>query len=384
MVLKKPVFWVLILSILVFSLIFLLRVKDEMIDFEVNHQAGERIKWGETLYRAEDGHYQFKYSPFSSLLYLPLSYLPLEAAKVIWYSIILFSSGLLLYISQSLLTPKGKNSWILPALTFLILGRYFLRELQLGQINALIAFLLVLMIWLLNRSKKFSSSCEEKSAGMIWGLSIALKPYALIFLPYFLIKKKWLALGFGLLFLGFSLLIPSLFYGFRGNLEVLKEWQFSLSKSTPPLLDSQDNISIVAFFMKWTGNLQLSLYFYGFTLVALALFLLYVVLKGSKIQNALLLDCAVILILIPLASPLGWDYNLLFSALGVMIIVDSFDRYPLFWRALLIINFLVIFFSFYSLLGRKLYASFMSLSVITIDFMIIIASLSYLRLKRYR
>ena len=355
-----------------------------MIDFEVNYKAGERIKWGETLYRLEDGHYQFKYSPFSSLLYLPLSFLPLDFAKSIWYFIILLSTGLLLYISQSLLKSAGKNSWILPVLTYLILARYFLRELQLGQINALIAFLLILMIFLLARGEEISSSWSEKSAGLLWGLSIAFKPYSLIFLPYFLIKKKWQTLAFGLLFLGFSLFIPSLFYGFKGNFNVLKEWQISLSKSTPHLLDSQDNISIIALFMKWTENLKLSLYLFGLALIALALFLLYIILKGSKIKRALILDCAIILMIIPLVSPLGWDYNLLFSALGVMIVLQSFDKYSRFWRAVLLANFLVIFFSLYSILGRELYASFMSLSIITINFMIIVAYLSYLRLKRYR
>jgi hypothetical protein len=384
MILKKSAFWLLILGLLIFFSLFILRVKDEMVDFEVNYMAGERIKLGETLYRAEDGHYQFKYSPFSSLLYLPLSYLPLDVAKGIWYFIILLSSGLLLYVSLSLLTSQGEKAWIFPVLTFFILARYFLRELQLGQINALIAFLLILMIWLLDRGEKFSSSWEEKSAGLVWGLSVALKPYSLIFLPYFLIKKKWQTSGIGLLFLAFSLLIPSLFYGFRGNLVVLREWQFSLTKSTPRLLDSQDNISIIAFFMKWTENLKLSIYLYGFALIALAFFLLYIILKGLKIDKALLLDCSIILILIPLISPLGWDYNLLFSALGVMIILHSFSKYPIFWRTLLASNFLVIFFSLYSILGRKLYANFMSLSIITINFIIIIACLSYLRFKRYR
>ncbi|NIM89628.1 MAG: DUF2029 domain-containing protein [Candidatus Aminicenantes bacterium] len=384
MIVKRPSFWLLILCLIVFSLLFLLKVKDEMIDFEVNYEAGQRIRQGETLYRAEDGHYQFKYSPFSSLFYIPLSYLPLDVAKGIWYFITLISTGFLLYISQRLLVSSAKEAWILPMLTFLILARYFLRELQLGQINTLIAFLLILMIWLLNREEKHSSSWGEKSAGLTWGLSMALKPYSLIFLPYFLIKKKWQALGFGLLFLALSLLIPSLFYGFRGNFVVLKEWQSSLSKSTPLLLDSQDNISIIALFMKWTANLKLSTYLYGFLLIVLAVFLLYIILKGSKTNQALLLDCAIILVLIPLVSPLGWDYNLLFSALGIMIILYSFNKYPKSWRAMLAANFLIIFFSLYSILGRKLYAGFMSLSIITINFTIVIAGLAYLRLKGHR
>ncbi len=62
-----------ILMIFIFMLLFLFRVKNDMIDFEVNYEAGKRLRLAETPYRFEDGHYMFKYLPSSALLYLPLS-----------------------------------------------------------------------------------------------------------------------------------------------------------------------------------------------------------------------------------------------------------------------------------------------------------------------
>ena len=59
-----------------------------MADFEVNYKAGGRLLAGETLYRTADEHWQFKYSPFSALVYLPLSLLPLPAAKAIWFFLV--------------------------------------------------------------------------------------------------------------------------------------------------------------------------------------------------------------------------------------------------------------------------------------------------------
>jgi hypothetical protein len=382
--LKKASFWAAFLGVLIFTSIFLFRVKDEMVDFEVNYKAGERIKWGETIYQTEDGHYQFKYPPFSALLYLPLSYLPLDAAKFIWYSVILLSTGLLFFASHKLLTTKKKGEWIIPVLTFIILARFFLRELQLGQINSLITFLLISIVWLIISDENLSSTWKKRGAGFLWGLSTVLKPYALIFLPYFLIKRKWQTLCSGALFLGLAFIAPSLFYGFKGNLYVHKEWLSSLSSSTPLLFDSQDNISIIAFFMKRTEKLEVSVLLYGAVLIILAFFLLFIVLKGSKMKNALLLDSSILFICIPLISPMGWDYTLLSSALGVMIILRSFFNFPKFWRGILIINFFIIVFSLYDILGRRLYASFMSLSIITINFLILIVCLSYLRLKRYK
>jgi len=390
---KKTSFWLLILGIFIFSAIFLFKVKDEMVDFKVNYEAGKRIKSSDALYyrikkEGDYQHYQFKYPPFSALLYLPLTYLPLAVAKAIWYLIILLSAGFLLYTSQRLLNHERKSSFLLPVLTFFILVKFFLRELQLGQTNALITSILILMIWLIARAENPSSFSREIIAGLLWGLSTVLKPYALIFFPYFLIKKKWRTLSFGILFLVFAFLAPSLFYGIKGNFHTHLEWKSSLSKSTLILLGSegnisQDNISIIAFFMKWTGNLKTSFLLYTAAIIVLAFFLLIIFRKGLKINHASVLDSSILLILIPLISPLGWDYTLLSSALGVMIVLHSFYKYTKFWRSILIINFLVISLSLFNILGRKLYTSFMSWSIITVNFLILIVYISYLRLKRH-
>ncbi|MFC2168989.1 glycosyltransferase family 87 protein [Acidobacteriota bacterium] len=377
---KKTSFFILA-GFVIFLLIFIFKVKEEMVDFEVNYKAGKRIGWGETLYRAEDGHYQFKYSPFSAILYWPLSYLPLTLAKAIWYFLILFSVVLIGYSCRRLIgLSKDSSIWI-SVLPFLILTKYFLRELDLGQINALITLILLLMVGYLVSDEREKSRWKEIYAGGMWGFALALKPYALIFLPYFIIKKKWKALTSGLFFLSVALLLPSLFYGFKGNLFVLKEWKRSLSQSTPTLLDTWDNSSIIAFFMKWTGDQKTSLIFAGAVFVALGILCLIVFLKGGK-ERAPVLDGALILILIPLISPLGWDYNFLMSVLGIMILLAKFKEFTSFWKAVLIFNFSIITFALYDILGREYYGTFMSLSITTINFLIIIGFLAYLRLRK--
>jgi len=383
MILKNRSFWLLIFLILIFSALFLFKVKNEMIDFEVNYRAGERIRADETLYRTEDGHFQFKYPPFSALIYLPLSYLPLVAAKSIWYLIILLSTGFILYFSKRLIISEPKVSSLLPVFTFLILARYFLREIQLGQINAVIIFILTIMVYLMISRENLSSSWREIVIGLLWGFSASLKPYAFIFFPYFLIKKKWQTLSSGILFLIMAFFTPALFYGIKGNVLVHMEWKSLLSQSTPILFNSQDNISIIAFFTKWTDSVNVSFCLYVTTVIFLAFFLLIIFFKGLKIPKSSLLDSSILLILIPLVSPLGWDYTLISSALGVMIILHNFFKYSKLWRSLLVINFFIIFFSLYDILGKKLYSSFMSWSIITINFLILVGYLSYLRLKKY-
>jgi hypothetical protein len=378
---KKKLLLILFAFILLLSL-FLLKVQEHMIDFEVNYKAGKRLGGAESLYQVEDGHFMFKYLPSSALLYLPLSFLPLNAAKAFWYFIVAFCLCSLVYVSAKILPLEERKSVYLLIFPPLILARYFLRELHLGQINALVTMILLFMIWFLIYEKNTMPSKKDVYAGLLWGLAIALKPYALIFLPYFLLKKKWKSLLSGAGFLFLALLIPAAFYGFRGNIIILKEWISTLSRSAPALLASQDNISIIAFFMKWTENQNLSFLLSGLVMVLLAFLVLAVILIGRKIDRSPVLECSILLILIPLISPLGWDYTLLMSVLGVTIIIRNFSGYSKFWRGFLVFNFFIITFSLYDIMGRDLYAGFMSWSVITINFLILIGFLMHLRFRK--
>lgn len=380
--LKKKKLLLILFAFVIFLSLFLLKVQEHMIDFEVNYKAGKRLGGGESLYQVEDGHFMFKYLPSSALLYLPLSFLPLNVAKAFWYFIVAFCLCSLVYVSAKIIALEERKSVYLLIFPPLILARYFLRELHLGQINALVTMILLFMIWFLIYEKNTMPSKKDVYAGLLWGLAIALKPYALIFLPYFLLKKKWKSLLSGAGFLFLALLIPAAFYGFRGNIIILKEWISTLSRSVPALLASQDNISIIAFFMKWTENQNLSFLLSGLVMVLLAFLVLAVILIGRKIDRSPVLECSILLILIPLISPLGWDYTLLMSVLGVTIIIRNFSGYSKFWRGFLVFNFFIITFSLYDIMGRDLYAGFMSWSVITINFLILIGFLMHLRFRK--
>jgi len=380
--LKKKKLLLFLFAFIILLSLFLLKVKEHMIDFEVNYKAGKRLRGGESLYQVEDGHFMFKYLPSSALLYLPLSFLPLNAAKAIWYFIVVFCLCSLVYVSNKILPSEKKKPVYLLILPPLILAKFFLRELHLGQINALVTMILLFMIWFFIHDKDTMPSQKDIYAGLLWGVATALKPYALIFLPYFLLKKKWKSLLSGIGFLFIALFIPAAFYGWRGNIIILKEWISTLSRSTKALLASQDNISIISFFMKWTGNQNISLLLSGLVIAILAFLVLAVILIGRKIDRASVLECSILLILIPLISPLGWDYTLLMSVLGVTIIIHNFFGYSKFLRGVVIFNFFIITFSLYDIMGRDLYATFMSWSVITINFLILIGYLMHLRFRK--
>ena len=65
--------------------VFTTRVSRKMPDFEVYWTAGSRAIAAQPLYRADDGHFQFKYLPAFALLVSPLATVPLPLAKALWF-----------------------------------------------------------------------------------------------------------------------------------------------------------------------------------------------------------------------------------------------------------------------------------------------------------
>ncbi len=364
--------------------LFVVRVRKEMEDFQVNAKAGARLTWGESLYRAEDGHYQFKYPPFAAMLYAPLAALPLPSAKAVWFALILAASLGIFAISLKLARDKSKPAPWAAWLPLLVLGRYFFREIELGQINAIITFLLLAMIGLLAMAEEKDSLGAEAGAGILWGLSVALKPYALIFLPYFLIKKRLRTLAAGAATLVAAFILPALFYGLKGNLIVHREWVATLSQSTPGLLTSQDNASLLALFTKWTGRPELALRLWIVGLAVLAVLTLIAVRRGRRQENPVPLEGGLLLLLIPLVSPLGWDYTFLSAVLAVSLVARRFRDLPVSLRGLSAAALLIIPLSLYDILGRRTYARFMSFSVITVCFLVLTAAVLVLRFKDVR
>jgi hypothetical protein len=354
-----------------------------MVDFRVNYHAGERLRSGENLYQTGDGHFMFKYLPSSALLYVPFSYLPFEAAKSVWYALTVSCSIFLFYLSYRMV---GAEEWraarwmIWPPL---ILAKFFFRELKLGQINTVVTAVMLIMLWYL-MDARVRRARGAIGAGALWGLATALKPYAFIFFPYFVVKRNWRALFAGLFVIGVALLTPSVFFGLDGNLRLLRQWGTTLSRSTPSQFDTNDNVSMIGLLTKWIGTGEVSFLLYLVAVSTLAVLVLVVILKGRQIHDSAVLEGSVLLISIPLVSPMGWDYTLLMSVLGVSLLVRHFSEFSKLWRIVLVVNFCIVSLTIYDLIGRNLYGTFMSWSVLTVSFLLVSGYLVALRFRQIR
>jgi len=359
---------------------YLFHIRHDMTDFGVCYQGGQRIVQGETLYREADGHLQFKYSPAAALFFAPLTVLPFAAAKAVWYILELAFLAGIFFLSYRMLPAAANRATPIFVWTFLIELKFLARELELGQVNLFILFILILMLHSLLKGR-------ENRAGLLWGCSLFFKPYALVFFPYFLIKKKFRTLSAGIAISVAGLALPAVFYGFKGSFSVLGEWPATLSKSTSGLLASYDNASLYGFLLKafpafsrgLSGALFLTL------LLGLAAVVLWIV-RASRtsppIKNPEVLESAFLLILIPLFSPLGWNYNCLYSLLAAMLILSAWRHFPQAGKIILVINFVVMSTSLVEVWGRKLFHFYTHHALVVVNLFIVLSALVYLRAKK--
>jgi hypothetical protein len=91
------------------------------------------------------------------------------------------------------------------------------------------------------------------------------------------------------------------------------------------------------------------------------------------------LEWALLLLLIPLVSPQGWDYVLLLGTPAVICIVDRWRDLGTHWRWILGAALALMGLTTFDLMGRWLYGRFMALSVITVCALVIAVGLLHLR-----
>jgi hypothetical protein len=355
--------------------VFTTRVSRKMPDFEVYWTAGSRAIAAEPLYRADDGHFQFKYLPAFALLVSPVATLPLPLAKAGWFGGSAVLMVVLLWLSLLAMPALRKPPVWLVVLTFLAMAKFYAHELVLGQVNLLFGVLVVLaIVWM--------RSGREIPAGLLLALAVVVKPYAAIFVPWLVTRRSraaFLAMSAGLLAL---LALPIARYGWDGNLQLLADWWQTVTSTTGPNLLNPDNVSLSAMFAKWFGPASQASFLAAVT-GAILLALAGVVMAGrGRLPVPDALEGALLLMLIPLLSPQGWDYVFLIGTPAVMLLINELSSLPRDLRYATIAAIAVAALSIFDLMGRTAYATFMHLSLITICFLIQTAALITLRFRR--
>ena len=353
---------------------FFLRVSRDMRDFEVPWTSGVRAAAAEPLYRAEDEHYQFKYLPAFAVLAIPLGVLPLPVAKSVWFIGMVAMLVALLVLSVRLLPEQRKATAFLVVAAILVMAKFYARELDMGQVNLPFAVAATGALLALKTGR-------ELMAAALFVLTIAIKPYGALLLPVVLVRRQPLntvATGIGVLLL---LVLPVPLYGLTGTMDLHRTWFRTITESTAPNLLNPDNVSLASMYAKWFGVGALAAVLATLTGLLLAIGVVMVFLRRRSVPFPEGLEGSLLLLLIPLLSPQGWDYVLLIATPAIIYLANYLDTLPAAWRALTVVAALTIGLSLFDLMGRAAYVAFMGAAVISVCALILVGALIMLRVK---
>jgi hypothetical protein len=326
----------------------------------------------EPLYRSEDGHYQFKYLPASAVAFAPFALLNRETARVVWFAL---SAGLLTAFvrwSVRALPERRRSERTLLWLTVLFMAKFYAHELTLGQTNILLGTLLV-------GGLLAAQIDQPRAAGVLIAAAAFVKPYALLLLPWLGFSYGVAAILPGLGVLAAGLVLPAARYGWTGNLDQLTAWYGTVTGSTAQNLLGADNISLAAMWAKWIGIGAPATTLAALTTAGLLALVALVWARRRQVTDPTYLEVSLLMLLVPLFSPQGWDYVLLLATPAVVCLMDRWADVSPAWRAVTVICLALMGLTLFDVMGRTLYASFMSLSVVSVAAVGTAIALTHLR-----
>ena len=366
---------ILLVVVVTLAILYVKKVERRMPDYEVYRRAAVRAAHAEPLYRSSDGHYQFKYLPAFAVATLPVGFGPDRVVRACWFTGTLLLLGFLLRTSVDVLPERRRTRAALIATTFVLMTKFYAHEIELGQVNILMAALVVAAVAQMRAGR-------EMAAGLLIAVAIVVKPYAVLLMPYLAARRRFGSLAGAGIGLGIALLLPIVAYGFSGNLTLLGEWWRTVTETTAPNLMDFNNVSAASVFARWLGPGQTaSMLAAGLVLILLGAAGAVFLMRG-RVAVPEPLEVGLLLTMMPLISPQGWDYVFLLSTLLVMVLVNYARELPSAVRVVTTIALCLIGFSIWDIVGRAIYQRFMHMSMITVCYLVVIGAAVVLRQRR--
>ncbi len=381
--------FVIIFSVLM--ILMLMEVKNHRFrsnDFKVYYRAAGRLVNGENLYRPQaDGLYYYKYSPTAAVYFVPISFAPVTLAKVMHWTVMAMVACLGFFLALSMVRPGFRdddprhiNNLIL--LLGLILGVHLEREFFLGQVNHILLVFYLLIFYLVNKGK-------ELPASIIWAGTIFIKPFGLIFLPYFLVKKRFkLVLSF---FLSAAVLTlaPLPFTGMANFSGQYQHWfhELGVEMAWKQSLLADANDTIFSLLARYTPLRLLDFtpdvtrIFQLIILGIIALLFLYMLYRGKAVKDSYVLEAGFLVALIPILSFTN-NYAFQFIELAAFIIVFNYWRLSKTWRIIAVVGLIFTAINMHDLWGGNIYDFLNNISLVGIGAIMVSATLVALRINR--
>ncbi len=308
------------------------------------------------------------------MLASPLAFVPLPAAEALWFSTSVILLVVLLALAVRLPPDRRKPARWLIVIAVVALGKFYAHELVLGQVNMLFAVVTCAALLAMKTNREFA-------AGVLVTLAIIIKPYGVLLLPWLIARRQVASSLAACAGLATVLLLPAMLYGFDGNVSLHREWWRTVTETTAPNLSVNDNVSLAAMYFRWFGPGNLSELVALVTAVVLLGVAAVVFLRRRGVTFPEGLEGGLLLTLIPLLSPQGWDYVFLISTPAIVYLANYEAELPRTLRIVTIVAVATIGLSLFDLMGRTAYSAFMRWSFISLCFFVVIAALATLRFR---
>jgi hypothetical protein len=355
--------------------LFAYKIAAKMPDFEVYWRAGSRAAVAEPLYREEDEHFQLKYLPAFAVLAIAAARLPLAVAKALWFGYTVSLIPVLLALSLGLVPAQRRPPWLLALITFALMGKFYGHELALGQVNLFFAVIVLAGVHLI-------ATGQSAPGGLLFALAVIIKPYAVLFLPWLAAQRAIRALAAAAAGILAALVLPVPLYGWHGTIALHVDWWRTVTESTAPNLLNADNVSLAAMYAKWIGSGSAPAVLAAVTAAGLLAIATLVFLGRRGLVRPEGLEAALLLMLIPLLSPQGWDYVFLVATPAAMYVVNYDRDLPSALRLGAWLALVIVAFTLYDVVGKRVYGLFMAWSAVSVCYLVVIAALATLRWRK--
>ena len=172
-------------------------------DFSRHWEFGRRFVHGEFLYA---NGFDIPYPPFFAVAYAPLSLLPLQVAKPLFFLLGFFALIAILWIldrlsERTFAIRRRDQLWVIAG-TLLLTSRFVVRDFDDGGQNLILLALTWAAVYLWTRNRDLLAAASL-------GLAVALKCTPALFIAYFAWKRQWKITGFSVLSAVIFTLLPA-------------------------------------------------------------------------------------------------------------------------------------------------------------------------------
>jgi Glycosyltransferase family 87 len=253
-------------------------------DFAIFQGSTARFLDGSRMYSPE----AFDFTPpVFHVLLLPLAHLDPQLGYLIWTAVNVAIACIVFHVVLRAVPGAWTRRHLIAAWVVNAAGVQM--ALRLGQVSWMVA-LLVTCAWIAARSSR------PLVAGAWAGVAIAFKPFLLVAVPVFVVRRQWKSVASSVLTIGASCALSVLLFG----REPFVDWLGNLRVVPDPVFATHFlNASWVAFVSRANGPYLVGIILSAATIVVM----LWRVRTSDEDESWLLLMLAAIL-----ASPVGWVY----------------------------------------------------------------------------